>query len=123
MRQCASPDIVRVEDWNATKKQENAQRRARQSGGLPVAAISTRISVIGDRITKHFDYALGCEIESRSQERRLDRERGLVRNTVSEHRQRYGGMEKPVPIISYPGQTTRSGRKSGVRIKTGEQVI
>lgn len=80
--------------------------------------------VIGDRMPRHFDYSLGCEVESKSQERRLMQEKGLRYKSLAECRsQGYGGHCRPAPIMSYAGQKKRSSRPEGVRTKTGQRIV
>lgn len=79
--------------------------------------------VIGDRMPSHFDYSLGAQIDSRSQEKRIMQAKGLRFKSVSEERQQHGGMEKRGPIISYKGQTKHKTRLEGVRTKAGERIV
>jgi hypothetical protein len=72
-------------------------------------------NVIGDKLPKHMDYSCGAVIDSKSQRRRVYKEKGLVERSISEHRKENPEiMARRGTISSYSGQADRSsprGRK------------
>ena len=81
-------------------------------------------NVIGDELAKHFDWAAGCEINSKTQRRRIYKEKGLVLKSFSEER-RHRDIPKTGTGYSYPGQKDHrsTAEKAVVRTKTGQRVI
>jgi len=105
------------------KSDAAADKRRKSEAATELAAKGKGPYVIGDRLPKHYDYGLGCEIDSKSQERRVYKAKGLRPKSVAEHRQQHGGMEKRGPIVSYAGQKNHKGRLEGVRTAKGQLVI
>jgi len=67
------------------------------------------INVIGDRLKKHFDYSAGCVIDSKSQRRRIYKEKGMNLNSAAEYRRNNATNipAKENTAVSYPGQKDR----------------
>ncbi len=65
--------------------------------------------VRGDRMAKHFDYAAGEWIDSRSQRNRVYAAKGLVPMSYAEYKRRHGSSlpAKPGTIYAYAGQRRR----------------
>ncbi len=99
-------------------KHEAYETGIEKSEGMP--------SIHDDKLRPHFDHAAGCEISSKSQRRRIYKEKGLRLKSYTEH---YRHNPKPGPkpgtVISYPGMTSRksSAERHYVRTKTGQGVV
>ena len=81
--------------------------------------------VIPDKMARHMDFALGREIESRSQKRRLYKENGIEMVSAKEE---YRNRDKPRKSgcgfsCSYDGQKNHqsSAERGGVRSKDGRE--
>lgn len=79
--------------------------------GTPLKMVGPPM-VIGDRLPKHHDYSCGCDIESKSQRRRIYAAKGLNVTSIAEHtKQNPEVMPRRHPVVSYAGQTHRETRK------------
>lgn len=59
----------------------------------------------GDELRKHMDWALGQEVTSKSERKRLYTAKGLREKSYSEHRRQHGAPPKSGVGYSYAGQT------------------
>jgi len=98
----------------------------RLTGKLPPITISGGLpNVVPDKMTKHYDYASGDWIESRSQKRRIYKAKGMVQVSAKEE---WRDKEKPRTsgfVSSYDGQKNHqsSAERDGVRTATGQRVV
>jgi len=82
--------------------------------------------VVPDRMAKHYDYAVGAMIDSRSQKKRVYKENDMIMVSAKEE---YRNKDKPRQTgfaISYPGQTSRRSSAEtadGARTKTGQRIV
>lgn len=81
-------------------------------------------SVVPDFMHKHYDWAAGCEITSRSQRNRVYAEKGLNVKSAREFRKQHNLPDHKHRFMSYPGQKDHrsSAETGGVRTKTGQKV-
>jgi len=62
--------------------------------------------VANDHVAKHTDWALGEEINSKSDRKKKYKAAGLRFYSANEYRRRYGGVGKCGRAITYAGQTS-----------------
>ena len=104
----------------------DGEHLAYQIGAPPAEEGIRAPHVIGDELNKHFDWAAGCEIDSKSQRRRIYKQKGLRLKSIDEHYR-----DNPAPNIpsgktfSFKGQTNHrtAAERYAVRTKTGQRVI
>ena len=83
-------------------------------------------NVVPDKMTKHYDYAVGATIDSRSQKRRVYAENDMIMVSAAEEAKKNGAPTIKCKARSYPGQKNRrsSAEKwTGARTKTGQEMI
>lgn len=85
----------------------------------------TVCGVVPDKMHKHFDWAVGAEITSRSQKRRLYDDAGMIMVSAKDE---WRDKDKPRQhgfVASYAGQKNHqsSADRGGVRTKTGQRVV
>ena len=66
-------------------------------------------TLIADGMERHFDYAIGREVDSKSERARVYREMGVNLTSAAEWRRRHGDGDytKPGKAVSFAGQTHR----------------
>jgi len=98
------------------------RKLSRIGGGDSDIAVA---NVVKDKMHKHYDYAVGAEITSRSQKKRVYDENDLIMVSANEE---YKDKDKPRKTgfcSSYGGQKNHqsSAERGGARTKDGRQVI
>ncbi len=81
--------------------------------------------VVPDKMHKHYDYAVGAWITSRSQKKRLYAEQDMIMVSAKDA---WRNKDKPRSsgfVYSYAGQKNHqsSAERSGVRTATGQEVV
>ena len=92
----------------------------------PIRTIGGLAQVVPDRMTEHYDYAVGAVINSRSQKRRVYAENDMIMVSAAEEARKKGAPTMACKTRSYPGQRdcrSSSERWTGARTKTGQQII
>lgn len=61
-------------------------------------------NIVSDKIPKHHDWAAGCDISSRSQRKRVYKQKGLRRMSLAEYNRKYGHEGNRGVAYAYAGQ-------------------
>ncbi len=82
-------------------------------------------NVVPDKMHKHYDYAVGAEITSRSQKKRLYEENDLIMVSAKEEWRDKDKPRRTGFAASYAGQKNHqsSAERGGVRTVTGQKVV
>ena len=66
-------------------------------------------TVVRDKLAKHFDYGVGCEITSRSQRNAVYAAKGCVPKSFEEYRRQHptNAPSRKGQVVFYPGQKNR----------------
>lgn len=66
-------------------------------------------ALIADGMESHFDYAIGREVDSKSERKRVYEEMGVNLTSAKEWRRKYGDGDYTTPgkAVGFPGQTHR----------------
>ena len=92
----------------------------------PIRTMDGLAQVIPDRMAKHYDYAVGAWIDSRSQKNRVYAENDMIMVSAAEEAKKKGAPTIKCKARSYPGQKDRrssSEKWTGARTKTGQEMI
>ncbi len=92
--------------------------------GLPISSTGAT-TVIGDKLPRHYDWAAGCWIDSKSARKRIYAAKGLRLKSWKEHVRQHGTTGRKPKVVSYAGQGkhTSSAEREGVWTGDGRRVV
>lgn len=100
---CGAKSFDRGKCWLCGKKMVAYEAGHKPESGCP--------QIIGDRLIRHFDYAIGQEVDSKSQLRKIYKAKGLNQTSPGEFRRRWNLASLKKRDVYYSGKTSRRRAK------------